>query len=219
MESLNERNNFIYLTCALVTLLVSSALIDMAPPGLAHRLLQCVVLGTYVVAYLSLNFGIVWRRFVAAMVVALLVSNAAHESIQWQFSGALDLMIMLTFFTGVAVFAARRVLFSGVVNLNTIVGSLAIYLLLGLMWACLYLLALEFSAAAFNGIEYQNWTDNFPVATYFSYVTLTSLGYGEISPAEPVSRVLVYLEAITSMFYMAIVVASLINARNTSNSH
>ena len=48
--------------------------------------------------------------------------------------------------------------------------------------------------------------------TYFSFVTLTTLGYGDISPATPIAEVLVILEAVTGMFYFAIVVASLIGA-------
>ncbi len=217
MQRVNQNNNFIYLTFALVGLLLASAMVGEVPAGWARIFLQGATLATYIVAYISLNFGPVWRRFVASMVLALLVSNAIGETIHWSLSATIDLLLMLIFFSGAAFFAGRRVLFSGVVNLNTIVGSVAIYLLLGLIWACLYLLALEFSATSFNGIEYQGWAENFPEATYFSYVTLTSLGYGDISPAEPISRVLVYLEAITSMFYMAIVVASLIGARSTDS--
>jgi voltage-gated potassium channel Kch len=50
------------------------------------------------------------------------------------------------------------------------------------------------------------------IMTYFSFVTLTTLGYGDISPVTPVAQVLVVLEAVTGMFYIAIIVASLIGA-------
>ena len=45
-----------------------------------------------------------------------------------------------------------------------------------------------------------------------SFVTLATLGYGDISPASPIAQVIVILEAVTGTFYMAIVVASLIGA-------
>jgi voltage-gated potassium channel Kch len=48
--------------------------------------------------------------------------------------------------------------------------------------------------------------------TYFSFVTLTTLGYGDISPVTPIAKVLVILEAVVGMFYIAIIVASLIGA-------
>ena len=45
-----------------------------------------------------------------------------------------------------------------------------------------------------------------------SFVTLTTLGYGDISPNTPFAQVAVYMEAIAGVFYMAIVVASLVSA-------
>nr|WP_269764034.1 potassium channel family protein [Shewanella benthica] len=53
---------------------------------------------------------------------------------------------------------------------------------------------------------------------YFSFVTLTTLGYGDISPISPFSQVLVYMEAIAGVFYMAIVVASLVSS-NQGKQH
>jgi len=57
-----------------------------------------------------------------------------------------------------------------------------------------------------------HWVGTLNTMTYFSFVTLTTLGYGDISPARPVAEVLVVLEAVTGMFYLAIVVASLISS-------
>ena len=106
--------------------------------------------------------------------------------------------------------AARQVLFSGNIEFNTIVGTLAVYLLLGIVWTGFYLLALEFWPEGINGIEYKDWHDNFGATAYFSYVTMTTLGYGDISPAVPMMRTLAYLQAVAGTFYMAIVVASLV---------
>ncbi|MCP4237541.1 MAG: two pore domain potassium channel family protein [Aestuariibacter sp.] len=52
--------------------------------------------------------------------------------------------------------------------------------------------------------------------TYYSFVTLTTLGYGDISPVTPIARFLVFMEAIVGVFYMAILVASLIGIRTSS---
>jgi voltage-gated potassium channel Kch len=51
-----------------------------------------------------------------------------------------------------------------------------------------------------------------PSTTYFSFVTLTTLGYGDMSPTTPTAQVLVVLEAVTGMFYLAIIVASLVGS-------
>jgi hypothetical protein len=50
-------------------------------------------------------------------------------------------------------------------------------------------------------------------AVYYSFVTMTTLGFGDISPLQPLARYLTYLEAVTGQFYIAILVASLIGVR------
>ena len=80
-------------------------------------------------------------------------------------------------------------------------------------WTFAYLLVEQLQPGALNGLEHQDWQDNLHTVFYFSYVTLTTLGYGDITPAAPVSRFLAYSEAIVGQFYLAILVASLIGAR------
>jgi len=111
------------------------------------------------------------------------------------------------------VLAARQVLFTGVIDANKIVGAICIYLLLGLIWTLLYLLIAQAIPQAFNGLEHLVWYDNFSDVAYYSFVTLTTLGYGDISPIIPIARFVVYMEAIVGVFYMAILVASLIGIK------
>jgi voltage-gated potassium channel Kch len=215
MNKVTQQNNFIYLTGSLIVLLLASAVIQSLPEGRSHLFLQSIVFITFAIGYRSLNFGPTWRPFMATLVILLIIANVLYELTDWAFYAFLDLVLMLLFFAGSAYRSGRQVLFSGTIDQNVITGSIAIFLLLGLTWASLYLIVLELSPTSFNGISHRDWVENFSVTTYFSYVTLTTLGYGEISPAEPLSRVLVYLEAITGVFYMAIVVASLVGARRS----
>lgn len=215
MKGVNEENNFIYFTAALVVLLLISALVDTMPQGEGRMLLRIVILATEVVAFISLNFGTRWRGFIGLMVLLIVVAGSLDEFTSVTWAPVFGLISSLIFFLGIAYVVSRRVLFSGAVDFNTIIGALAVYLLIGLIWAVLYLLTLEFFPLAFNGIERENWSDNFSNAAYFSFVTMTSLGYGDISPALPLTRALAYLQAIVGAFYMAIVVASLIGARTT----
>ena len=87
---------------------------------------------------------------------------------------------------------------------------------MGLIWALLYLFIAQTIPDAFNGLEQLIWYDNFADVAYFSFVTLTTLGYGDISPIIPIARFLVYMEAIVGVFYMAILVASLIGIRTSA---
>lgn len=217
MKGVTEENNFIYFTLALIVLLVASAGLRSIPDSDGHRLLQGMMLLTELVAYFSLNLSKQWRRFILAMMVLMVVVNILREFTSWSITPLASLTALLIFYCGMAYAAARQVLFSGRVDANTIIGAVAIYLLLGLIWSVLYLITLEFWHGAFNGIEYGHWAENFSLSIYFSYVTMTTLGYGDISPAVPVSRVLVFLQAIFGTFYMAVVVASMIGARTSKN--
>ena len=109
--------------------------------------------------------------------------------------------------------AGKQVLFAGVIDANSIVGAICIYLLTGLLWALMYLLIAQAIPGAFNGIEQLVWQKNFADIAYYSYITLTTLGYGNITPVAPLARFLVYMEAVVGVFYMAILVASLIGIK------
>jgi voltage-gated potassium channel len=219
MSRFNQQNNFLYLLAALLVLLFVSPLVATLPPSFSYWILKAVTLATIFVSYLSLNFGPLWRKFNVSLLVILIISSIVRSTLDWPPVPLVDLGVTLVFFMGAAFSASSRVLFSGEVDGNKIVGAIAVYILLGLIWSTLYLIVLEFSPTAFNGMEHQLWEDNFSQSTYFSYVTLTTLGYGDISPAEPLSRVLVYLEAMVGTFYMAVVIASLIGARAGKKTH
>lgn len=208
-----ESNNFIYFTLALMLLLLSSAIVDSVPESRGLMLVEGVILVTQIVAYTSLNFGPHWRKFVGVMFALIILANLGTRFTDWSAAPLTALLFTLVFYVGVALTAARRVLFPQEVTMNIVIGALAIYLLLGLIWATLYLITLEFFPHAFNGIEHIYWGDNYSNAVYYSYITMTSVGYGEITPAITVSRTLAYLQAVIGSFYMAVVVASLVSAR------
>ena len=84
---------------------------------------------------------------------------------------------------------------------------------MGLIWAVLYtLIQLTFPGSFTNISSNNEWFSLFPDFIYFSFVTITTLGFGDISPLLPISRFLVYFEAIVGQFYLAILVASLVGS-------
>ena len=120
---------------------------------------------------------------------------------------------MLGFFIWTTWLAARQVLFTGSIDDNKIVGAICIYLLLGLIWTMMYLLIAEAVPDAFIGLQQAPWYDNFSELSYYSFVTLTTLGYGDITPNLPIPRFLAYMEAVVGVLYIAILVASLVGVR------
>ncbi len=133
------------------------------------------------------------------------VTNYQHFNFVYMF-------LLLVFFVTAAWLVGKKVLLTGHVDINIITGSIALYLILGFIWAILYTFLVQLEPEAIRGLEPENWINALSTMTYFSFVTLTTLGYGDMSPVTPIAQVLVILEAVTGMFYFAIVVASLIGA-------
>jgi len=107
--------------------------------------------------------------------------------------------------------ALREVVFDTGVDANRIAGAVSVYLLLGLNWAFAYKFLLLADPGAFTGLG-TGPGEPFLHLLYYSFVTLTTLGYGDISPISPVARALSYLEAVSGVMYVAILVASLVGS-------
>ena len=95
------------------------------------------------------------------------------------------------------------------VTRNVIYAAVIVYLLMGLFWADLYFLLnhLQPGTLDISGVETGN--PNL-VVVYFSYVTLTTLGYGDISPLTDIGYSLAILEAIIGQLYLTVLIARLV---------
>lgn len=207
-----EKNHFIWLTLALIGLLITGAFSREISDNLTLRLIEYSSVILLLLSLLSLKTDRVWGKRFLLIVGALLAVVVFRGATEVQYFEYFYLGLLLLFMLSAAVMVGSHVLLTGTVDVNIIVGSVALYLLLGLIWSIFYTILLEFSPDAFRGIDAGLWYDNLPATTYFSFVTLTTLGYGDISPATPIAEVIVILEAVTGMFYLAIIVASLIGA-------
>lgn len=98
---------------------------------------------------------------------------------------------------------------------NTICGAICVYLLIGVVFALLYLTCLEINPHA---ISFQHFIraddvhrhERLAQLIYFSMCTLTTVGYGDIVPVARFARTLAWLEAVTGQLYLAILVARLV---------
>ena len=217
---IHEKNNFIYLTAALIVLIISAALQDEVPRGLGHTFLNLIILGTFVVAFLSLNFGTQWRKFVLVLVASWLTIVIAGEGLSLFDRTLPSLITLMVFLLGETYYAGKQVLLSGrQIDRNIMVGALGMYLLIGLIWASVFLLILHFTPDAFRGIEVRDYADNFSVAVYFSFVTMTTLGYGDVVPLTRVTQSWAAVEAMVGQFYIAIVMARLVSLHTANRMH
>lgn len=91
------------------------------------------------------------------------------------------------------------------VDADTIKGGICVYLLLGFQFVGLYRLAYALNAEAFSRSFTNGWE-----LVYFSFTTLTTVGYGDITPRLPFAMMLTNLEGIVGQLFLTVFVARLV---------
>jgi hypothetical protein len=202
--------NFIWLTLALIGLMLGGALSRSLPDSMTLQIFEVGSVTLLMLSLLSLKSARRWMKWLILIIGIMLSTVVAQELSKNIYYEYFYLALLFLFLALTAWMVGRVVLFSGNVNFNVVIGSVSLYLLIGLLFSIIYTVLLEFSPMAIKGIEVAHWYDNLPQTTYFSFVTLTTLGYGDMSPLTHLSEVIVVIEAVTGMFYFAIIVASLV---------
>jgi Ion channel len=113
---------------------------------------------------------------------------------------------------------ARAVFAPGRVTHHRIVGGILLFLSIGLVFVAIFSFLLLLAPNAFTNIEARR--GDFPVGSlvYFSFVTLTTMGYGDIVPVHPYARGLVNIEAIIGQLYPATLLARLVTLELASHA-
>lgn len=213
MKQISKQNNFVYLFFSLIVFLFSAAVIVEFPGSLGEDIFSAVTILMLAVSLRSLKTERTWKWTVYALIAVFALFTGLGKFFGHQLYVYFILITLLVFFIGSFLSAYKQVLHVGDIDSNKIIGSLSLYLLLGLIWAVIYLLLLAMDPQAFSGIEAANWQQGFSRVAYYSFVTLTTLGYGDILPTNHIAEFFVYMEAIIGVFYMAIIVSSLISLR------
>jgi hypothetical protein len=98
---------------------------------------------------------------------------------------------------------------------DVIMGAICAYFLMGLVWALAYSTLEFFQPGSF---QMPQGTVNQATFTYYSYVTLTTLGYGEITPISAPARSFAVLEAMMGQIYLAVLIARLVGIHIAQSS-
>ena len=111
-----------------------------------------------------------------------------------------------------AVMIVRRVLTFGTVTLQSIFGAFSAYMIVGLMFASFFAAIYHFSGDVFFA---NNQPGNTQTFQYFSFTTLTTLGYGDFTAAKSSGQAVAVMEALTGQVFLATLVARLVAAFRT----
>jgi hypothetical protein len=200
----------------LLLLLFIFILIPFISPGhdgqILLKIIYSVILFTGI---LSVSKHKTFVRVISILAVIGLSASWSGEITSTRFmviandSGA----ILFNFFFAIAILI--KTFQPGDITIHRIVGSIVVYLLLGLIFCysfhAVYLLA---GPTTFNNIKESGLKE----FLYFSFTSLTTMGYGDITPVHPMARSLANLEGLIGQLYPAILIARLISMEFEASS-
>ncbi|NCF18073.1 MAG: hypothetical protein GWP63_07495 [Haliea sp.] len=211
---ITHRSNFVWLLIALLFLLFSDAMFAQLDSHQGQRLINITLMLTIVAAVWSVETSqgrwLNWKLGMTFIIAALMIGDSIIES---NFLAIYQLTSSFIFLMFSLLLCWRQVMFSGTIDTNKVIGAICIYILIGLIWSFGYLIVEHLFPGSFKGLEDSLWQHNLEELIYYSLVTLTTLGYGDITPQQPLAQFLAYMEAITGIFYTTVLVASLIGMR------
>ncbi len=196
----------------LLLLLVATAFITPAilPYGPAGRFVMGVQITLVLLAGL---FAVAEHRRIVPILAVLSILSIAVRWTEWFVPStllpALRDLSMLMSLAVLAVAVGINVFGPGKAVVDRITGAVVLYLLIGVTWAIAYAILHAYSPGAFTGAdgmepELEHWT-------YFSFVTLTTVGYGDIAPLTRAARSLAMLEALVGQLYPAVILARMVS--------
>jgi voltage-gated potassium channel len=123
------------------------------------------------------------------------------------------LVFTATFFILMTVRLLHKIVHDTVVTADTLYGAACIYLFIGITWAIVYYIISRLEPGAFyvNATRSADIIGGWPSFVYFSFVTLSTVGYGDITPATQLVRSVVILQVITGVFYVAVLIGRLVD--------
>jgi len=196
----------------LLLLLVATYLMNAFRNGPLINALQIVLFAGVVV--LALRNSSASRRTVRLIVVALVAGTAIMLFLSLSLSagmqgiGVANIWVGLILLFAVVVIVGRVLSFS-TVTIQSIYGVLSAYLIIGLMFASFYAAIDHLGGGHFFANGQPDSTQTYQ---YFSFTTLTTLGYGDFTAAGNGGRAVAVLEALTGQIFLATLVARLVAA-------
>ncbi len=212
-----ERNRFILLILATLMTLVLPA---FAGSGMLSELIFVITLSflfihSTVVANVSPSKKRILRVVVVSMIVIIWLKPVGYDS---EYIDLVKLGFIATFFIFVMSFLIRFIIKSNAVDINVLIASINIYLLAGIVGACLSFVLYNLYPEAYNFPTYII-KPGFPQFLYYSFITMSTVGYGDITPRIPETQTLAYFLSVAGQLYVAIIIAFLIGKFLMENDH
>jgi len=209
-----DNNRFYFLLAGLLVVLLVAPVTAENYPGFTGMLLTITLL----IAVLSMSasrriHAVAWSLVGVKVILAGLI--LIHPSLT---AHLVEGVVVLAFFVVATVFSFQRVLDGEFVDMNRIAGAISIYMLIGLIWASMHFFLFIANPEAFNGLtelapsKIAQMNSIYLDLLYYSYTTLSTLGYGDVTPVSRAAQSFAYLEAICGVMYVAVLVSALVGS-------
>ncbi|MEK6249708.1 MAG: ion channel [Planctomycetales bacterium] len=209
----------------MLSLLIALLLMLMIVPIFEHYFFDRIIMNTSLT--IILVFGVVGSSrtpflfpfgAITATIAIAISWTTMLINVPWLF--VVNCVLQSMFFATMAGFILHRVLTRHLATFQSLFGAVCVYLLLGLAWAMLYwgLERIDSESLSFERqitVDLDNTEGEvtaFSQLVYFSFVTMSTLGYGDIYPETPIAQTLTWMQSVTGQFYLAILVARLMSA-------
>lgn len=151
------------------------------------------------------------RFFMIVLAALTFASHWLHFFMQAHAVHLLAASASVLFFGALSCLITARVFRAGHINIYRIYGAIAVYLLLGMMWGELYIIIYLLEPNSFYFLPATQYGEP-PISEliYFSFVSLTTQGFGDILPVHPMARSLASLEGLVGQLYPAVLLARLV---------
>jgi voltage-gated potassium channel len=220
MPEKNRKLGFEMLLLSLILLMVVPGLI----PKSEDSLLPSIFLMMTLLSSLYLTKTDRWVMWVAsALVMLILLTNWPIGLVTEQQRVIANSALYIIFLGYICIHIFSYILGARALTSQLIYAALCMYLVMGLLWSFIYtlLFAVDPESIRLASVVHseEGGRNVFSEMYYFSFVTLTTLGYGDILPVSRLARSLATMEAIVGQLYLAVVVASLVGIQISSRSH
>jgi ion channel len=158
--------------------------------------------------------GTMFKAVVVSSGVALVTSVAAAIADQDRARGV-TFVIMAVLVVACPVAVVSRIVHHKEVTVETLLGAICVYVLIGLLFAYVDLAYQFIAGSSYFAQPGHHGPSDF---VYFSFITMTTVGYGDLSPATGLPRTLAVLEALTGQVFLVVLVARLVAMYSPTSS-
>lgn len=182
-------------------------------PYLETTVLWAVVLWSIniVIMFAAIN-AVSYRernKIIAAIVwICAVIFQTSYVVFEFDMIIGLYFFCMLIFYVMTILALLRHIFTQDRIYAETYYAAVSVFILVGLAWSALYMIVFLLAPESFNLTW--SWSDPRWSLVYFSFVTLTTVGYGDTVPLTPHVRSLAMIQAIMWVMYSAILIAKLI---------